>query len=125
MKNEIFQKVVDVLQPVLPAGWKKMILYVAYTEGSYSMKYYTSDQSGIYTDCFSQESASKAELISVFMRIDKILAPERKLLDNNHKWSVMTMIVEANGNMKTEFAYDDISENTIAYEKKWKERYMK
>ena len=46
-------------------------------------------------------------------------------LDKNNKWSVMTMFVSSDGNMKTEFDYSDISENAIAYEQKWKEKYIK
>ncbi len=125
MKNEIFQKVFDVLQPVLPTEWRKMILYAAYTEGSYSMKFYTSDNNGRYTDCFSQPGVNDDDVVSAFIDINEILAPERKMLDDINRWSVMTMIVEADGTMKTEFAYDDISENTIAYERKWKETHLK
>ncbi len=125
MDNEIFQKIFDMLQPVLPTGWKRMILYAGYTVGSYSMKFYTSNQGGEYTDCFSQPGTSRAELIALFMRIDKILAQERKVLDAKNKWSVMTMIVESDGNIKVEFEYADISENALAYEKQWKETYIK
>ena len=125
MNNEIFQEIFDILAPEFPKEWEKMIFYAGYTNGSYSMKFYTSDKNGIYTDCFSQAWAKREQLIRLFMRIDKLLAPERKLLDDKMKWSVMTMVVEADGNMKTEFDYDDISENSLDYEKEWKEKYLK
>lgn len=124
MNNEIFQKVFDLIQPCLPADWKKMVLYVGYTEGSYSMKFYTSDENGNYTDCFSQKGANKVKLIQLFMSIDKVLAPERKTLEDKNRWSVMTMIVDSKGVMKSEFDYADIRENTIAYERSWKEKYI-
>lgn len=110
MSNEIFQKVYDMIHPFLPKGWKKMVLYVGYTTGSYSMKYYISDKDGMYTDCFSQKEISKAQIIKLFMDVDKILASERKTLDDKSRWSVMTMIVKRNGNMRTDFEYSDISE---------------
>lgn len=125
MSNEIFQKVYDMIHPFLPEGWKKMVLYVGYTTGSYSMKYYTSDKDGRYTDCFSQKEISKAQIIKLFMDVDKILASERKSLDDKSRWSVMTMIVEADGNMRTDFEYSDISENVISYEQSWKNKYLK
>lgn len=125
MNNEIFQMVFDMLQPVLPEGWKKMVLYAGYTEGSYSMKFYTSDKKGVYTDCFSQKNINKGQLIRLFMEMDKLLASERNSLEDKDRWSVMTMIVEAGGNMKTEFEYTDISGNAIAYEENWKEKYIK
>lgn len=125
MNSEILQKVFDMVQPLLPEGWNKMILYIGYTTGSYSMKFYTCNHKGEYTDCFSQLGVNKAKLIQVFMSIDKILSTERKGLDNKNKWSVMTMMVGSDGSMKTEFDYADISENAIAYEQRWKEKYIK
>jgi len=125
MDNEIFQKVFDKLLPVLPKDWKKLVLYVGYTAGSYTMKYYTSDSKGTYTDCFSQNGANKTQLIKLFMSIDKTLEVERTKLDDKSKWSVLTMIVCSDGAIKTEFDYADISENAIAYEQSWKRKYIK
>ena len=125
MNNEIFQNIFDILQPILPEGWNKMVLFVGYTSGSYTMKYYTSDAKGEYTDCFSQKGVNKALLVKMFMSIDKLVSPERKKLDEKSKWSVMTMVVSDDGNMRTEFDYSDISENAIAYEQNWKEKYIK
>lgn len=125
MNNENFLEVFDLLLPVLPKGWKKLVLYVGYSVGSYTMKYYTSDYKNAYTDCFSQNGVNKAQLIKLFMNIDKALEVERKKLDDKNKWSVMTMIVSSNGTMKTEFEYADISENAIAYEQNWKKKYIK
>lgn len=125
MNNEIFQKVFDMIQPLLPKEWKRMVLYVGYTTGSYSMKFYTSDKDGLYTDCFSQKGINRAQIIKLFMEVDKVLASERKSLDDKNRWSVMTMIVEADGNMKTDFEYNDISESAISYEQNWKNKYLK
>lgn len=125
MNNEVFQEIFDILQPVLPTGWKKIVLFVGYTVGSYTMKYYICDNQGIFTDCFSQIGINRAQLIKLFMSIDKAVSPERKKLDEKNKWSVLTMVVADDGKMKTEFDYADISENAIAYEKAWKEKYIK
>ncbi len=124
MSNEIFQKIFDILNPTLPTKWKKMIFYVAYYKGSYSMKYYTSDKEVLFTDCFSQKGANKAMLIKIFININKMLMEERNALADKDKWSVMTMIVDSNGSIKAEFDYTDISEEPIEYEKKWKETYI-
>lgn len=125
MDKEIFQEVFDKLIPILPMGWKKLVLYVGYTSGSYTMKYYTSDAKGTYTDCFSQSGTNKTQLIKLFMSIDNILQVERTKLDAKNKWTVLTMVVETDGSMKTEFDYADISENAIAYEQSWKRKYIK
>ena len=88
------------------------------------MKYYVKDDNDLYTDCFSQNVIGNAQLIKVFMNIDKIIKIERDKLDDKSKWSVMTMIVDANGNMKTEFDYSDISEDSIGYEQNWRKKYI-
>ena len=124
MSNDVLQKIFDTIEPVLPEDWKKMILFIGYTAGSYTMKYYTSDNTGKYTDCFSLEGVNRSQLTKVFMGINKILKTERDKLDEKNKWSVMTMIVSSDGKMRAEFDYSDISENAIAYERKWKEKYQ-
>lgn len=124
MNNDVYQKIFDMLQPALPSGWKKLVLFVGYTSGSYTMKFYTSDDKGVYIDCFSQKSVHKAQLIKLFMGIDKELSAERKQIECKNRWNVMTMIVDSEGNMKTEYDYSDISENAIVYEQQWKEKYI-
>ena len=69
MNEEIFQQVFDLIQPVLPSGWEKVVFFAGYTAGSYTMKFYTSDKKGVFTDCFSQKGANKAQLIKTFMGI--------------------------------------------------------
>ena len=124
MNNEIFQNIFDIIQPVLPNGWQKMVLFVGYTAGSYTMKYYTVDETGRYTDCFDQKGISKAQLIKLFMNIDKVVGFERKKLGEKNVWSVLTLTVTHDGKMKAELDYSDISENIIAYEYDWKKKYL-
>ena len=124
MDNKVFQDIFDILQPVLPKEWKKLLIFIGYTEGSYTMKYHTCNESGIYIDCFSQKEINRAQLIGVFMNIDKIVSPQRKDLDEKNRWTVMTMIVDSEGNMKSEFDYTDISEIAIQYEREWEKKYL-
>lgn len=124
MEDKSFQKIFGVLESVLPEHWKKLVLFAGYTQGSYTMKYYVKDDNDLYTDCFSQNVIGNAQLIKVFMNIDKIIKVERDKLDDKSKWSVMTMIVDADGNMKTEFDYSDISEDSIGYEQNWRKKYI-
>ena len=87
MGNDFFQKVFDIIQPLLPVGWNKVILYVGYTAGSYSMKFYICDKKNNYTDCFSMKSIEKAQLIKLFMNIDKIITPERNGRKRGTNWN--------------------------------------
>lgn len=125
MKNAVLQQIFDLVEEYLPDDWIQMILYIGYTSGSYSMKYYIKDKAGKYTDCFKQAGVSKVQLVRLFMNIDKILASERKDLSAKEKWSVMTMVVDADGSVNADYDYIDISENTILYEQNWKAKYLK
>ena len=77
-----------------------------------------------YIDCFSFKGVSKATLIKLFMKIDKILKSERDKIKKKDKWTVFTMSVDSNGAMKTFFDYNDHSEDMIAFEKEWQKKYL-
>lgn len=125
MNNEIFQKVFDVLQDNINIDWKRIIFYVGYSSNSYSMKYYVDDGAGMYKSCFELPGFSMANATKMFAQIDSVIAKERKSLSDQDKWNVLTMIVDDSGHMQTVFDYTDLSEGSIEYEKKWKEKYIK
>lgn len=124
MNNEMFQNIFDKLQDGMPAAWDKVVLYVAYFEGSYSMKYYVRKGKSEYVDCYNLEGMTNSKLIKLFMALDKIIAPERETLGKK-KWSVMTLIVDSEGDFKTDFDYKDISADSLEYEEKWEKKYLK
>ncbi len=124
MNNEIFQKVFNKLIDTLPLNWDKMIFYVAYMTGSYSMKYYSKQKNGEYVDCFNLETINRAELLKLFVELDGLLSEERSNLEDKDLWTVFTMVVDSDGKMKADFDYEDISTNSIDYEKLWKSKYL-
>ncbi len=124
MNNKVFQDIFDKIQDYLPMDWNRMIYFAGYTEGSYSMKFYTQDEKGKYLDCFNMQGVTKGQLVKLFIDIDKVLSKERAALGDKPQWSSLTMIVEANGAMKTEFDYEDHSDDMISFEKQWKEKYL-
>lgn len=119
-----YQKVFEEIQKDLPNEWSRMVLFVAYTPGSYSMKYYYSVDGKTYTDCFSNPGVKIPYLITEFSKIDKIISENRKTLPIEKKWTVMTMLVESEGDFNVQYDYSDVSENMIEYEKKWKSKYL-
>jgi len=123
MKESLYQDIFDKMQCALPNNWKKVILYVAYMEGSYSMKYYVQGENREYQDCFSLGTLPKVKIVRLFMELDKMISPVRKNLAKNDKWSCMTMIVDASGKFRTKFDYEEI-EDPIEYEQKWKKKIL-
>lgn len=124
MNEKIFQDVFDMVQDTLPDDWVQMVFFAGYTDGSYSMKFYSKSNGGEYIDCFHMPKTDNANLIKLFMKIDRILSKARTMPDDTNKWSIFTMIVDSDGKMKTEFDYGDYSENLAAYESEWKKKYL-
>ena len=119
-----YEKLLDELLDVVPANWKKVVLYAEYTATSYSFKYFVNSEDK-YIDCFDLKGIDETLLIQKFMKLDEIIRPSRAGLSGKNKWSVMTVVFQNDGNFKTEFDYDDISENSIEYFQKWKTKYLK
>ena len=124
MNSDIFQNTFNLLLDYLPVDWNKWIFYAAYTNGSYSMKYYTKSEDSGWIDCFSQKDITRSDLIKLFIKINNSLSKERNDLSDKDRWTVLSMIVDSNGNMTSEFDYTDISDCEIEYERKWEKKYL-
>lgn len=125
MKNISYQGIFNTLQEVLPDDWHKVVFYAQYGESSYSMKYFVDTGDGQFTDCFKIKDIPKRDIIKAFAVIDSQIMPIRKELSKKDTWYVMTLIVDDEGNFKADFEYDDISEDSIGYYQRWKEKYLK
>ena len=123
MNDKIFQEVFDLVYPVLPQDWEKTALFAEYTEGSFSIKFYCK-KNGTYIDCFNMNTISRSDLTRLFWEIHKILSKERVSLDDKNRWTVFTMMVEADGKMRADFDYEDHSEDMISFEREWGEKYL-
>lgn len=125
MKNISYQGIFNTLQEVLPDDWHKVVFYAQYGESSYSMKYFVDTGDGQFTDCFKIKDIPKRDIIKAFAVIDSQIMPIRKELSKKDTWSVMTLVVDDGGNFKADYEYEDISEISIGYYQRWKEKYLK
>lgn len=123
LNNKSFQTIFDELSIFLPKGWEKMIAYFEYGEASYTFAFYVKNKND-YIKCFDIPGVSDSELLAAFRKIDLVLSDERTK-DKNSLWSNMTMIIDADGNMHSDFDYTDLSTNAYAYSKEWKSKYLK
>ena len=121
MPESIYETVLDLLQVGLPQGWTKVLFYAEYHIGSYSMQYYVQTGQNAFYDCFSLSGLSKETLYMIFLRIDGVLAPERKKLPAKNQWSNMTIEYKDTGKFKVEFCYDDLSNASVGHFAKWKQ----
>jgi hypothetical protein len=125
MKEVSYQGVFNSLHEVLPDDWCKVVLYCEYGENSYSMKYFVDTGAGEYVDCFNLKDISRKDIIKTFAVIDSQIMPVRKELSEKDKWTVMTLVVDDTGNFKVYYEYTDISDDSIEYFRKWKNKYLK
>lgn len=124
MKDIPYQEIFNILQEILPNNWHRVTFYAEYGESSYSMKYFVDLGSGQYIECFKLKDIPKRDIIKAFAVIDSKIMPIRKELSKKDAWSVMTLVIDDEGNFKADFEYDDISENFIEYYQRWKKKYL-
>ena len=105
MNDDIYQKIYETLDDVLPQKWEKIVFTALYGEESYEMKYYADSGDGNMKDCFELAVVSKSQLIKTFIALNKIIAPERNALEPKHKWKKMTLNISANGEFNADFEY--------------------
>lgn len=124
MDNGIFQSIYEKLIPVLPQNWKTIVFRADYTKGSYSMKFYVDFGGGTYIECYNLANISRSALIKAFMDVNAIISTERRKLQDKDLWSVMTVIMGAEGSFRGEFDYRVIDENMISYQDEWEKKYI-
>lgn len=122
LQQQLPQKVFDELQKVLPEWWQAVAFYAGYMSGgSYEMKCYVKDAEGIYHSCFN--CMDTLELLDIFDNIDVAICEIRNNLQPKNKWTVFTMDVDLEGNMKTSFEYENIDKCSIQNQSQWSRKY--
>lgn len=122
MNEKVYQAIFDEIVPFIPEGWTKIVLYLEYGEDSYSFSFFYNDGKD-YIKCYDIPNVLDDALFAAFKRIDEVVDSERKK-STGDLWSNMTMLVDADGNMHTDFDYTDLSSGTYQFKKQWKEKYL-
>ena len=125
MEMEHLQEILDLITANLTNEWDELVFFAYYFENNYSMKFCYKNLVGQYVSCYDLEGISDSEIIGIFESIDEIISNERKKLDDNMRWTGITMIVSPNGSVKTEFSYDDHSTDYISYLEDIENRYCR
>ena len=120
MNDKIYQMIFNEVSDFLPDEWTDLIVYLEHGEEAYSYSFYVKTNEK-YVKFFDLD-ISEEKLLAAFARIEKKVSKERSKLDKC--WSNMTMIVDGNGNMKTDFDYTDLSRGNYQYKKAWKKKYL-
>lgn len=122
-KDRVIQQIFDRLDPVLPSDWTEVVFYAEYDMVSYSMEFYVK-QGRDYVKCFDLPGSSRSDLLSTFSEIDKVIGIERKDLSDKDLWTNMTMSIQSNGKVRVDYGYDDLTQDSYEYKKRWKRKYL-
>lgn len=98
-----------------------MVAYFEYGEDSYSFSF-CEKINDEYLKCYDITGIYEDSIEKSFDKLDKIISQNRN--DLKEKWSNMTMVVDARGNMHTDFDYTDLLEDGYKYKKEWKKKYL-
>lgn len=120
MNDKIYQIIFDEISQFLPNEWSKLIVYLEHGKEAYSYSFYVKIKDD-YVKCFDL-GIPESELFSAFSRIEKQVSKERSQLEK--PWTNMTMVVDSDGNMKTNFDYTNLSHGNYQYKKAWKNKYL-
>lgn len=123
INNEVYQFIYDQIAPFLPEKWEKLVCYLEYGESSYTVSFFVRID-GKYINCFDLPSASEDKLYGAFDAIDEVVMVERNK-QKEKLWTNMTICVDEDGKMHTDFDYTDLSESAYEHEQEWKEKYLK
>ena len=121
---QMFQGVYDLISEHLPEKWDRLAVYYAVDGNMIDFKYYVDEGKG-YIDCYSKKDRNREKHRELRFALDEILYDERLRLEPKKRWSVFTMFVYSSGKFETNFSYEDISENTLAYHQKWEKENIK
>lgn len=120
MTDANFHAIYEKLSGIITEDWEKLIYRADYGHDSWSMIFYVVQGNEAIKDCYSLKGVSRGELIKLFSELNAELKESREM----EGWYVMTMIVSRYGRFKTDFVYDDISENLAEYYKDWESKYL-
>lgn len=120
MMSDNFQAIYDKLSGIINDEWIKLVYRADYGCGSWSMIFYLVQEDGTIKDCYSLAGVPRELLSRTFAEINVFLQEWHE----REKWFVMTMVISSDGTFKTDFVYEDVSENLMDYYKEWEGEYL-
>lgn len=108
-----FDKIADILTPILPSGWNSVKLFIHITDGSYQVKFSIQVKGKVVQDYDlpKTEHISQNDLYDTYKKVYGVVKAHQK----SHNWDTLTMSISEDGNFKTNFSYKKSGEETHAH----------
>lgn len=123
MENNVYTELGKNIIAVLPKNWERVCLYAQISKDSCELFFHVKIGDK-YIYCFDLEKSygiSRKELREKFKELQGLLSPDQK----EKNWYVLTFILNSDGKFSVEYEYTDYSENSLDYQRIWKEKYLK
>ncbi len=118
-----YQNIFDIVRPSLPENWTRIVFFFAFMPDTCEIMYFVQLNSMEYVDCFHLDQ-DREELVSKLSRLYKEVQYGMKEITAEKIYSVITVVIDADGNMHADFDYTDITENFDSYYKSWMNQYI-
>ena len=117
---EHIREIVENIETLLPAGWKKVILRGIILPGSYEFEYYVKEESDNYKQNYEYVEAgilTEREMHNVFRKLRKI--SNKMLEEAEDKWNSYVLVIDKDYHFSIDYNYDD----EISIGNEWVEKY--
>ncbi|WP_312422434.1 immunity protein YezG family protein [Anaerospora hongkongensis] len=129
--KQLYQKVVNILNKMVPEEWEKIHLYAEVREGYASVFFYYYLVGGItpihsldITDRFIVDDDYFSDIEHQLYNTFRELLLEFKL-QGQEVWTNLTLILHSDGNFKINYEYEDVSQiSPVEKKEKWKAKYL-
>lgn len=130
--NDIYYKIADTLDEIIPESWDKIYMYGEVLKGAKEAYFYYYPSEGNNQIVYSQDipkkfNISKTEYYKLLLQlVDNITELWTEFKNNElEPWTNLTFILESNGEFNIDYDYTDLSEaNPIERHIIWKYKYL-
>ena len=113
-----YQSIFEMIEPSLPTGWKKVIVFVWVSAGCREIKFYVKCSDGKYIDCF-QLDMNKKDVVMLLLNLQNCIFESE-----NAKWNIMTIAFDENEMCKVDYDYEKTDLNHAVIIEHWKKQYL-
>ena len=125
--EDVFYKLADLLQSVLPQNWGKVLLYSEISVNSYDISFYCRVKGcDEYIQCYNlgQFGITESQIDNAFEKVYLTLKPVWTEAPKNAKWTNCTFSLESDGTFNLDLDYTDLTDCLFEHREQWKKKYL-
>ncbi len=109
MTDISYNKLFEAVAASLPENWCSVKIIASFKGESCDIRYEAMCADGTWRDCFSL-SRDKYQLFQTLTTLHEEIAYSRNQLSGADKWNAATVMIEADGNFRSDFDYSEQKE---------------